>query len=411
MPPKKKVKKSKPQTKKSRKVLQKQSQKQVVNINFVKAPKKKKRKKAKATQQQTIPQYSTMNLLSSDTARFDTLFNRLYDLQNQKGLAPPPSSSPLIVSTPISTPISTQTDPLPSAVEIINPPIATPIKEPLKAVEEIYNPPLIPSGNVVGDVLDIFRGIFPTSEPPKAKVKKQPVPPNAPVVFDEDDEIPLVINRDKPVVTLLEPDEEPVVTIVSQNNALLDQIRKPTFILQETGDQADLLPRDAGNFDRNVDLQKLKASLKTDIENRAEKSASQYPVIPLIAGDGQQELIPYINMNEMYNVGDELVHSSNTTREPVPNLIRQYDDLAAEDFDADDYMPDPAYRPYEPRADKGIPRGQYKPTKDKIKADQFRDDKLIEGTSLPDGTFQSDRNLLQDIFGSWRETATNSQML
>lgn len=412
MPPKQ-VKKVKKPRRKTKKPTQTQTQKQVVNINFEK-PKKKKRRKKSQPKQQFIPAISTMNMLSSDTARFDTLYNRLYDLQNQKGFPTPP---------PPPSPVSSQTQPLPLATSVaiatpfnveMKTPIAPPvIKEPsVKVLNDVFNPPLLGSGRF-GDVLDIFSGMFTSEEPSIAKVKKQKPPPNAPaipvgtinmfnpiepmrgdgIIFDdEEDEIPLNINRDKPVVTLIEPDEqaeqvEPQVSIVSQNNALLDQIRNPNFILQETGDQADLLPMNPANFDRNVDLQKLKDTLKKDIIRKEEeasrkKSQSFSPVVPLIAQNQDQVLIPYRpDEDQMYNIIDELVPSTNISREPVPSLVRGYEGLGAAEEPEPVSITELVGRP--PRADKGVERGEYN-TKGK-RADNFRN-----------------QNLLKNIFGAWR---------
>ena len=464
MPPKK-VKKVKKPRRKTKTPTQTQTQKQVVNINFEK-PKEKKRKKKKSQPKQFVPAISTMNMLSSDTARFDTLYNRLYDLQNQKGFpTPPPPPSPMtatkiksVGTVPIATPFN---------VELFTATTPPPVKElPVAEAVEIVNPPLFPNGVLGGikEAYNIFNTIMaeePDLTPPKAKVKKSRPPPDAPIPETElrstsellpinipkpkyldlmDSANPLLISNEPPIPSLQDlMSYKPKPQVITFDMDDIDDIDDPPKLTFKFGDNQvitfdrdgdvnnidpyspsvnvegwamppegldqDLLVKKQSTFERGVDLKKLKEKLKKNQQEASALKAEKYKGVGINVMEGLTEndnLIPTYTrpipfpLPVNYNT-NPIVASTNTSREPVPSLVRGFETLGAEERVSDEeYEPTSlgALFGRQTRADKGVKRPLYKPTLDKIKADEFRNE-----------------TLLKNIFGAWRNEATDSVSL
>ena len=468
----KQVKKKKKPRSKTMKPLQSQTQKQVVNITFEK-PKKSKRKKKRKQREEIMPQQvlaSRMDLLSSDTARMDTLFNRLYDLQNKKMSPPPPPSTASPVSIPIAQAVKINPDNLipQKTIKSTTPP---PVKElPVAKAVEIVNPPLLPDGVLGGvkDVFDIFSGLFPQETPdlttPKAKVKKTKIPKDAPKAKQAQ------AKQAQRPTGILEPNdiyglsrigqplnssnlEPPILTLEQLNNRTLNipspllpkPIVIPTLLLpnpivipskpitfdmddynEEPTDPKDITTiekygwaevndgegpdmlnpfRHHSTFKRNQDIKKVKKKLKLKLKKRTEEKADDYKgviIAPDFDDDENQFQVNPLDPLITASFRDELIPSTNTTREPVDSLVRGYEGLGVEpQRDETEFI----NRARGERSDKGVRRGFYKPTTDKFKADDFRNEQIFKSK---DSVVRSDETLLRDIFGDWRQTTTDS---
>ena len=250
MPPKKKV-KSKGAKRKTRSVplRQRQSQKQVVNINIAKPTKRKKRRKAPVKQTVPyIPSISTMNMLSSDTARFDTLYNRLYDLQNQ--------GQPIPVSTKSGVSSrTTQETQTPFSTPIVEPASAPVVQELPKAqAVEIVNPSLIDSATSIYNLFDEIMG---TSNQPTAQVRPPPLPPQAPPLQATSPPIQDLFNQP------LEDELLADLTSFNKNK------------LKETGDKADFI-NPIKPFVRITGEQPTLAQIKEKMREEARERAEGY---------------------------------------------------------------------------------------------------------------------------------------
>ena len=417
----KQVKQKKKPRRKTTKPLQRQSQKQVVNITFEK-PKKSKRKKKRKQAQEIMPQQilaSRMDLLSSDTARVDSLFNRLYDLQNRN--TQPQISTPI----PIAQPITINPD-----VMIPEKPIKASTPPPAKSLPvaqavEIVNPPLV-SGGVIGgasDIYDIFKGIF-NQDTGEAKVKKQKPPPQAPTAptrtytdfsvignplnpslleppINEPPILPLrelsgkTFDVDVDDIKAIQEEEEEIPLVVNRPKRFPEPFG---YITPPDGFQADLLNPNTSFKEpvRGSNLKKVKKKLKLKVKEREKEKADEYkgvkitpdfdvdafPVVPLVAQNADPVLIPFRDEGKnLYSIGDEII---------PPEDIEESRELT---------------RKYRERSDKGIRRGFYKPTLDKNKADDFRREQIFRNQ---DSVVRSDETLLRDIFGDWRQTTTDS---
>ena len=131
MPPKKKKRKIKQPT-------QRQSQKQIVNINFPEKKKRRKRRPVKKDNLQTAVQTlsSNLNMFSSDTQRLNNLENLITELRREA--RQPITTGKINVSTPvnlpvppisINTPIGGGFIPVPLNTTPINPASATELEE------------------------------------------------------------------------------------------------------------------------------------------------------------------------------------------------------------------------------------------------------------------------------------------
>ena len=341
MPPKKKVKRKGAKRKTRSVPAQKQSQKQVVNINIAKPAKRKKRRKAPVKQTAPyIPSISTMNMLSSDTARFDTLYNRLYDLQNTGTPRNPPTVTQIGVSgmSPQVAPFSTP---------LVEPASAPVVKElPKEQAVEIVNPSLIGSATSIYNMFDEIMG---TSNQPTAQVRPSPPPPQAP---------------------LLEATSPPIQDLFNQpleDELLADLTSFNKKKLKETGDQADLINpikpfvRIFGEkgTKQNPNLAQVKEKMREEAKERAEgyetsaKTTSQPIVeggIDIMKSDDNmsqvQGLSGLISMNAIEDVMNNMYNPRGAEQEEIPTLQSLM-----------------TARP--PRADKGKKRGKQKKTIEK----------------------------------------------
>ena len=143
MPPKKKKRKIKQPT-------QRQSQKQIVNINFPEKKKRRKRRPVKKDNLQMAVQTlsSNLNMFSSDTQRLNNLENLITELRRE---ARQPITSGVIKPTSI---METQTDPI-----ISNPTLKKTKKTQTKITEPSINPASATELEE-GDPADLFRKGF-----------------------------------------------------------------------------------------------------------------------------------------------------------------------------------------------------------------------------------------------------------
>ena len=249
MPPKKKVKRKGAKRKTRSVPTQRQSQKQVVNINIAKPAKRKKRRKAPVKQTAPyIPSISTMNMLSSDTARFDTLFNRLYDLQNTGTPRNPRTGAQSGVSgvSPPQTPFSTP-DVEPAAAPVVQ-------ELPKAQAVEIVNPSLIDSATTIYNMFDEIMG---TSNQPTAQVRPPPLPPQAPPLQATSPPIQDLFNQP------LEDELLADLTSFNKNK------------LKETGDKADFI-NPIKPFVRIEGEQPTLAQVKEKVREEARERAEGY---------------------------------------------------------------------------------------------------------------------------------------
>ncbi len=342
MPPKKKVKRKGAKRKTRSVPAQKQSQKQVVNINIVKPKKRKKRRNAPVKQTAPyIPSISTMNMLSSDTARFDTLYNRLYDLQNKR--------------QPVPVPVATQSAVLSGVVSPSKTPFSTPFVEPASApvvqelpkaqAVEIVNPSLINSARSIYNMFDEIMG---TSNQPTAQVRPSPPPPQAP---------------------LLEATSPPIQDLFNQpleDELLADLISFNKNKLNETGDQADLISK-TRPFSRvgeigskqNPTLAQVKEKMREEMRERTEgyETSANKTSQPIVEGgidimksddimSQVQGLSGLLSMNAIDSVMNNLYNPRRAEEQEIPSLQSLM-----------------TARP--PRADKGKKRGKQKKTIEK----------------------------------------------
>lgn len=158
MPPKKKKRKIKQPT-------QRQSQKQIVNINFPEKKKRRKRRPVKKDNLQMAVQTlsSNLNMFSSDTQRLNNLENLITELRRE---ARQPITSGVIKPTSI---METQTDPI-----ISNPTLKKTKKTQTKITEPSINPASATELEE-GDPADLFRKGFDFEKvsQPIEKVKKK----------------------------------------------------------------------------------------------------------------------------------------------------------------------------------------------------------------------------------------------
>jgi hypothetical protein len=359
MPPKKKVKRKGAKRKTRSVPAQKQSQKQVVNINIAKPAKRKKRRKAPVKQTAPyIPSISTMNMLSSDTARFDTLYNRLYDLQNTGTPRNPPTATPTATQIGVSG-VSPQVAPF--STPLVEPAAAPVVKELPKAqAVEIVNPSLIDSATSIYNMFDEIMG---TSNQPTAQVRPSPPPPQAPPLEATTPPIQDLFNQ--PL------EDELLADLTSFNKSKLN----------ETGEQADLINK-TRPFSRvgeigtkqNPTLAQVKKMMREEAEERAEgyETSAKTTAQPLAAGGMDimndisqlQGLSGILSMNAIDNVMSNLNDAQmmiNPDRElPNPFNLRGDEDLGSGGGAEDIVIPKP------PRKDKGKKRGQQNKTKEKI---------------------------------------------
>ena len=359
MPPKKKVKRKGAKRKTRSVPAQKQSQKQVVNINIAKPAKRKKRRKAPVKQTAPyIPSISTMNMLSSDTARFDTLYNRLYDLQNQGQPIPVSTQAAVSQATPFKTPVA------PFSTPLVEPASAPVVKELPKAqAVEIVNPSLIDSATSIYNMFDEIMG---TSNQPTAQVRPSPPPPQAPPLEATTPPIQDLFNQ--PL------EDELLADLTSFNKSKLN----------ETGEQADLINK-TRPFSRvgeigtkqNPTLAQVKDMMREEAAERAEgyKTSAKTTAQPLAAGGMDimndisqlQGLSGLISMNAIDNVMSNLNDAQmmiNPERQlPNPFNLRGDEDLGSGGGAEDIVIAKPT-KP--PRKDKGKKRGQQNKTKEKI---------------------------------------------
>lgn len=341
MPPKKKVKR-KGAKRKTRSVplRQRQSQKQVVNINIAKPTKRKKRRKAPVKQTAPyIPSISTMNMLSSDTARFDTLYNRLYDLQNTGTPRNPRTGAQSGVSgvSPPQTPFSTP---------LVEPAAAPVVQELPKAqAVEIVNPSLIDSATSIYNMFDEIMG---TSNQPTAQVRPPPLPPQAPPLQETSPPIQDLFNQ---------PLED----------ELLAEISEGKFKLKETGDTADFINPNKP-FVRIAGEQPTLAQVKEKMREEARERAEAYETSakttsqPIVEG-GIDIMKSNDNMSQVQGLAGLL---SMNAIESVMNNI--YDPRGAEEQQQGFWrttLPAPAEVMKPPRKDKGKKRGKQKKTIEK----------------------------------------------
>ena len=360
MPPKKKVKRKGAKRKTRSVPAQKQSQKQVVNINIAKPKKRKKRRNAPVKQTAPyIPSISTMNMLSSDTARFDTLYNRLYDLQNKR--------------QPVPVPVATQSAVLNGVVSPSKTPFSTPFVEPASApvvqelpkaqAVEIVNPSLINSARSIYTMFDEIMG---TSNQPTAQVRPSPPPPQAPP---------------------LQATSPPIQDLFNQpleDELLADLISFNKNKLKETGDQADLINpikpfvRIFGEIGtkQNPNLAQVKEKMREEMRERTEAyetsaNTTSQPIggIDIMKSDDimsqVQGLSGLLSMNAIDSVMNNLYNPRRVEEEEIPSLqsLMTTRPSRVEEEEIPSLQSLMTTRP--PRADKGKKRGKQKKTIEK----------------------------------------------